>query len=137
MMYIDANNMIYGRLSTYVAKKLLEGEEVTIVNASGVVITGSEKFILNRFKERREIGSVRKGPYYPRTPSAILRRSIKNMLPAKTTRGKDALRRCTVYSGIPLFLKDQKFESLEVAKNNKMDGIVSLKEISSRLGVDA
>lgn len=137
MIYIDADNTVYGRISTYIAKKLLEGEGVTIVNASGVVITGSRKFIINRFKERREIGSVRKGPYYPRTPAAILRRSIKNMIPSKKTTGKEALRRCFVYSGIPAFLKDQKFESLDIAKNQKMDGFVRLREISEILGVKA
>jgi LSU ribosomal protein L13P len=56
MIYIDGDNHIYGRLSTYVAKQLLLGEEVVIVNASKIAITGSRKFILEKFNHRRNIG---------------------------------------------------------------------------------
>ena len=90
MLYIDGENMIYGRLSTFVAKSLLNGEDVVIINAHKVVVTGSRDFVLKKFRERRDIGSVRKGPYYPRTPSQILRRSIGDMIPKKKTTGKEA-----------------------------------------------
>ena len=84
MMYIDADNAIYGRLSTFVAKKLLEGEEVVIVNANRVAITGSRKFLLTRFVERRDIGSNRKGPYYPRTSNQIFRMKFKTRVQTQT-----------------------------------------------------
>ncbi len=134
MIYIDAQNHIYGRLSTYVAKQLLNGEEITIVNASTVAITGSRKFILEKFNHRRNIGSVRKGPYYPRTPDQILRRSIKNMLPVKTTRGLNALKNCKVYTNIPSSLKDINFVKVEKALNINSTGYLTLGEISKILG---
>lgn len=135
MLYIDADNSIYGRLSTYVAKKLLDGEEVTIINAEKAVVTGKRSYVIKSFLERRDIGSVRKGPYYPRTPSAILRRSIGDMLPKKKEKGKSALKRCKVYPGIPAFLKGQEFTKVEEALNNRVSGYVRLEEISKSLGV--
>lgn len=134
MKIIDASNTVYGRLSTQIAKDLLNGETITIVNAEKCVITGAKKYQIKRFLERRDIGSVRKGPYYPRTPHAILRRSIKNMLPSKTTHGKEALKRCHVYSGVPRDLKDATLLRIEKADNYKVSNFVTLAEISTQLG---
>lgn len=136
MLYIDAENNVYGRLSTYVAKKLLEGEEVTVVNAASVIITGKKDVILKDFYDRRERGSVRKGPHYPRTPSGILRRSIGDMLPKKKNKGKAALKRCKVYQGIPPFLKEEKFAKVEEAANKRISGFVRLADISKNLGAE-
>lgn len=134
MKIIDASNTVYGRLSTVVAKDLLNGETITIVNADKCVITGSRKYQVKRFLERRDIGSVRKGPYYPRTPHMILRRSIKNMLPSKTSHGKEALKRCHVYSGVPKEFKDKDIVRIEKADNHKVSDYVTLAEISMQLG---
>ena len=134
MLYIDGENMIYGRLSTFVAKSLLNGEDVVIINAHKVVVTGSRDFVLKKFRERRDIGSVRKGPYYPRTPSQILRRSIGDMIPKKKTTGKEALERCKVFTKRPSSLKDVKFESIKEAMNTKATGVVTLEEISRFMG---
>lgn len=131
---IDGNNLVYGRLSAHVAKLLLSGEEVVIVNADKVAVTGSRTFLLGRFKERREIGSVRKGPYYPRTSNQILRRSIGDMLPKKSTKGLDALRRCKVFSGVPSEFKDASFETVDKAKNQKVSQFLTLNEIATSLG---
>ena len=135
VIYIDGKNSIYGRLSTYVAKKLLDGETVTIVNAQDVVITGSRDFITKHFMEERDVGSVRMGPYYPRTPNAILRRSIGEMLPKKKTRGKEALARCMVYVGVPAEFRETKFETVPQAMNQKMSGYMTLGDVSKVLGL--
>ncbi|KJE49566.1 MULTISPECIES: 50S ribosomal protein L13 [Acidiplasma] len=134
MIYINAENHIYGRLSAYVAKQLLQGEEVTIVNASKVVITGKRSYILDKFNHRRDIGSVRKGPYYPKTPDAILRRAIRGMLPVKTSHGLEAFKRCTVYSNIPKSLQNNDFIKVDRAININATGFITLGEISKILG---
>ncbi|MCL4310889.1 MAG: 50S ribosomal protein L13 [Candidatus Thermoplasmatota archaeon] len=134
MIYIDGDNHIYGRLSTYVAKQLLLGEEIVIVNASKIAITGSRKFILEKFNHRRNIGSVRKGPYYPRTPDQIMRRSVSEMLPIKKTKGLDALKKCKVYSGIPKSLADVEFVKIDKAMNTNATGFITLGDISKILG---
>ncbi|MEM4834967.1 MAG: 50S ribosomal protein L13 [Ferroplasma sp.] len=134
MIYIDGDNHIYGRLSTYVAKQLLLGEEIVIVNASKIAITGSRKFILEKFNHRRNIGSVRKGPYYPRTPDQIMRRSVSEMLHIKKTKGLEALKKCKVYSGIPKSLADVEFVKIDKAMNTNATGFITLGDISKILG---
>ncbi|MHB8397136.1 MAG: 50S ribosomal protein L13 [Thermoplasmataceae archaeon] len=133
-IYIDGTKSIYGKISAYVAKKLLEGEEIVIVNANEVIVTGGREFVLGKFRERRDIGSVRKGPYYPRTSDQILRRSIAAMLPRKSSSGKEALSKCTVYAGVPRDLKNAEFQKVEKAVSDKVNGFVTLAEVSRHLG---
>ena len=104
------------------------------MNAADTVVTGSRKYVLKRFLSRRDIGSVRKGPYYPRVPKAILKRSIGEMLPKKTTRGKEALRRCIVYDGVPSEYRDVEKVILDKAKNTKVSGYVTLAEVARIMG---
>lgn len=134
MKIIDGTNLVYGRLSAIVAKELLSGEEIIIVNARNVAVTGSREFVFRKFRERLDIGSVRKGPYYPRTSNQILRRSIGDMLPKKKTTGKDALARCKVYSSIPRELQGKQFSTIEEVRNYKVSGFVTLGEVAERLG---
>ncbi|HLH86264.1 MAG TPA: 50S ribosomal protein L13 [Thermoplasmataceae archaeon] len=134
MKVIDGTNMVYGRLSSLVAKELLNGEEIVVVNSDKVAVTGRRGFTIQKFKERLDIGSVRKGPYYPRTSNQILRRSIGDMLPKKTTHGKEALRRCKVYPGLPKEFSTASVVVLEKARNNKVSGFVTLGEIAKNIG---
>jgi len=134
LQLIDGTNLVYGRLSSYVAKQLLNGEEIVIINASKVAITGSRQNILKKFEALRDIGSVRKGPYYPRTSNQILRRTIGDMLPKTKTKGKEALERCRVYSGFPEEFRKIEAKSIDEVKNNKSTGYLTLGEISKHLG---
>ena len=134
MKVIDAADHIYGRLSTHVAKMLLNGEEVVVVNAGKCVVTGSREFVLRKFKERMDIGSVRKGPYYPRTSNQILRRAIGDMLPKKKSSGMEKFRKCKVYSGVPHEYKDSEKLTVEEARNTRMSRFVLLSEVASNLG---
>lgn len=134
MTIIDADNAVLGRLASIVAKRLLNGEEIIIVNAEKAVIVGNKSFIIEKYKNRRNIGSVRKGPYYPRMPDRIIRRTVKGMLPIKKSHGKEAYKRLKVYMGVPKELKSREFEVLEDAKNNKLEGFITLKDLSIQLG---
>jgi len=134
MAIIDADNAILGRLASVVAKRLLNGEEIIIVNAEKAVIIGNKPYIIEKYKERRDIGSVRKGPYYPKMPDRILRRTVRGMLPMKKAHGKEAYRRLKVYMGVPKDLQGNEFEIIEDAKNNKLEGFITLKDLSIQLG---
>ena len=134
MTIIDADNAVVGRLASIVAKRLLNGEEIIIVNAEKAVIVGNKDYIINKYKERRDIGSVRKGPYYPRMPDRILRRTVRGMLPMKKTHGKEAYKRLKVYMGIPKELNGKELEVINEAKNNKLEGFITLKDLSIQLG---
>ena len=136
MKVIDATNMIMGRLASKVAKELLKGEEIAVVNAEKAVITGNKDYIIEHYSSRRNIGSVRKGPYYPKMPDLILKRAVRGMLPMKKASGKEAYRRLIIYMGVPKQFKDVKIEEFERTKNNKLNGYITLKELSVHLGAN-
>lgn len=110
MKIIDGKNAVLGRLASYVAKQLLKGEEIVIVNCEDVIITGSKKDIKESFEEkRRKVGSGQKGPKYPRTKDRIVKRVIRGMLPNhRKGRGKQAYKRVKCYVGVPKQFQDSK-----------------------------
>ena len=61
---IDAEGAVLGRLGTNVAKRLLNGEEIAIVNSEKAIIVGKKATIKNRYKQKREVGTYRKGPFF-------------------------------------------------------------------------
>jgi len=109
MKIIDATNAVVGRLASYVAKEVLKGEEIAIVNSEKAIIVGKKKILKQKFKENRsKHGSSQKGPSYPTLPKNILKRSIRGMLPHTKERGKEALGRVKCYDGIPKDLEGKK-----------------------------
>ena len=139
MKVIDAKDLILGRLASFVAKELLNGEEIVIVNAEECAITGSKESILQKYRERRERKSLvnprRHGPHYPRRPDGILRRAIRGMLPYKKDKGRKAFKRLKVYVGTPKEFEG-KAESIEGIKVFKLEipKYMKLKELSKLLG---
>ena len=113
-MIIDGKDAILGRVATYAAKAALEGEDVVLVNAKEVVIVGDKNVIVGRYRELHEMGTMSKGPFFPRTTSGIVRRSIRGMLKRKSPHGREALRRIKVFEDVPAEYKDK--ARLEVAK---------------------
>lgn len=135
-MEIDATNLIVGRLSTVVAKKVLGGEVVTIVNAERAVVTGTQQAVLIRYKRRDGLtakGNPHKGPKFSRMPDRLLRHAIRGMLPMSSSRGRNALRKTKVYIGIPKELAGKKFETVENAKC-KSKNYQYLEQISKAMG---
>lgn len=98
---IDADRLILGRLASITAKQLLEGETIVIINAEKVLISGGKRRTFLDYLRMRERGSKEKGPYFPRMPDQILKRTIRGMLPYKRKRGRDALSRLRVCIGVP------------------------------------
>jgi len=135
MRIIDASNLVMGRVCSYIAKELLNNnDEIVVVNAEKAMVTGKKSQVLERFKTERNVGSVRKGPRFPKEPDRIFRRTVRGMLPMKTSRGKTALKRLRVYIGIPEEFKNSNMETLEQFKNKHINNVISLMEISRQLG---
>ncbi|OYT42652.1 MAG: 50S ribosomal protein L13 [Candidatus Aenigmarchaeota archaeon ex4484_224] len=137
MLIYDAENQIAGRLATIIAKKLLEGERIIVVNAEKAIISGDPKMVIRKFREKRERGDPHKGPFYPRKPDRIFRRIVRGMLPWKKKKGRDAYKRLKVYVGIPEELKDKKdkfIKTKEADANKLRTKYISLGEISKALG---
>ncbi len=134
-MNIDATDLILGRMAAYAAKQALLGETVNIVNVEKAVVTGKNKRIIEDYKQERERGVPLKGPYYPRTPEMIVKRAIRGMLPHKSARGREALKRIKCYAGIPEEFKDAKFEKVNGASTEKTHArYITIARISKELG---
>lgn len=135
-MIIDANNLILGRLATFAAKKALLGEKVDVVNCEKAVVTGNRSMILAQFKRKVDLGIPLKGPYYPRMPDRMVRRTIRGMLPWKKSRGKEAFKRVMCYISIPDEFKDRKIETIKEANISKMPNLkyITVGEISKHIG---
>lgn len=134
---IDASGAILGRLSSIIAKRLLNGERIVVVNAEKAVITGNKTSIFERYKAKYDRGSKEKGPYFPKHPEKIFKRTVRGMLPWDRRRGREAYKRLRVFIGVPEELKDREFQRIENAmleKVSKTEKFVSLEEVSRHLG---
>jgi large subunit ribosomal protein L13 len=98
---IDAKGLILGRMSSSVAKCLLQGESIVIVNAEQAAISGKRLQIVKEAKTFLEVGHPRKGPNHPRRPDMIVRKTIRGMIPYRKAKGRDAMKRLRVYLGAP------------------------------------
>ncbi len=134
MAVLDASGAVVGRFSSAVAKRLLGGEEIQVVNAEKALITGSQPWLLAEFKHRRYVGSQRKGPFYPRRPDRILARAIRGMLPYQQPRGRTALKRLRVFVDVPADLKGKPLERVAGADTVRTARYLTLAEIAQRLG---
>ncbi|NPE30945.1 50S ribosomal protein L13 [Methanococcoides sp. SA1] len=136
MTVIDANGLIMGRLASNVAKMLLSGEEVSIVNAEQAVISGSKVTTFEEYDIIRNMGTREFGPYFPRRPDRILKRTVRGMLPYKRARGKDAMARLKVYVGIPYEYQDAEFVSVDGAEMTRLSSnkYVTIGDVSRKLG---
>jgi large subunit ribosomal protein L13 len=130
---VDAQDCILGRVASQVAERALDGERIAVVNAEHAVITGREEQLTQKYMDRREHGSDR-GPYYPKRPDRLFKRSIRGMLPYKRPRGREALESVRVYVGNPY----DEAERLEDTSLDRLSNIrfVSLGDISESLGAN-
>ncbi len=136
MKIIDATNLKLGRLASHVAKDALKGEEIAVVNAEKAVITGRSPDILATYREKRDVGSRYKGPFFPRVPHLIVRRTIRGMLPYKNETGRNAFKRVRVYIGVPKDLSGKETSIYDGAKLGITEkrSFMTIEEIAKHLG---
>jgi large subunit ribosomal protein L13 len=130
MMYIDAKDMVLGRLASFVAKRLLNGESVCVVNAEKSVIMGKPETTLAEYKEKRKRGDPYHGPFFPSTPERIFKRTVRGMIPYKTARGSEALKRLKVFISIPAELREKEFMAVKDALNKGEQKFMTLEKLS-------
>jgi len=130
---IDASGATLGRLSTNTAKRLLKGEEVAIVNSEKAIISGKKSAIKARYKQKRDVGTYRKGPFFPRMPDQLVKRTIRGMIPYQTPHGRTALKKLKCYIGVPKEFEGKKFENVKEAEKQPVD-FVTIGELSKSLG---
>ena len=132
---IDADGLILGRMASKIAKKLLNGEKVIIVNAEKAIISGKKKSKVAEAKEFLEVGAPRRGPFHYRRPDRIMRKTVRGMLPFKQPKGKTAFKRLKVFIGVPEELKDKQMATLKEAQASKLQGpYFTLAELAKEIG---
>merc|ERR1711874_350321 len=85
-------------------KELLNGQKVVCVRCEDINISGSlfrNKLKYAEFRRKKMNSNPKQGPLHYRSPSKILWRTIRGMVPHKTPRGAAALDRLKTYEGIP------------------------------------
>jgi len=104
MIVVDGKGLIFGRVASHIAKAVLTGEDVHLINAEEMVLSGDPKMITDKFHLRRAAkhkGTPEHSPKWPKVPHMLVKRMIRGMLPYKYPRGKAALKKLMVYTGNP------------------------------------
>jgi len=107
---VDATDHIAGRLCSNVAKLLLNGNRVSVVNCEKIMLSGTRSNLINEHRAFLEVNSVihpRHGPVHPRRPDTIMKIMIRGMLPRKKPSGVAAHKRLKKFN-----LKTQKLQDL-------------------------
>ena len=116
---VDSTDHIAGRLASYTAKMLLQGNRVTLVNCEKIMISGTRASIISEYRDFLEISSIlhpRHGPFHPRRPDTIMERMVRGMLPRKKSSGRAAHKRLRTYIGVPRDAKTLKKIQIEKAR---------------------
>ena len=133
---IDADGLLLGRMASIVAQRALAGEEIAIVNVEKAIVSGSRAQVLANYTTKRERGSREGGPFFPRRPDHIVKRTIRGMLPYKRERGAAAFTRIKTYVGVPMEFAGVETETLEAAHIDRLGSTryVTIGAISNNLG---
>jgi large subunit ribosomal protein L13 len=135
VILINADGLILGRMASIIAKKLLNGEKVIIINAAKAVISGKKKSKIAEAKKFLEVGSPRRGPFHYRRPDRILKKTVRGMLPFKQPKGKKALKKLKVFINMPENLRDPQAVSIQEAQASKLSGpYFTLAELAKEIG---
>ena len=132
---VNAEGLIVGRMCSKVAKRLLNGEEVIILNAEKAVFSGKKKSKVLEAHVFLEVGAPMRGPFHYRRPDRFLRKVVRGMVPYKQPKGKNAYKRLKVFMGIPLELKDREMITFTEASSANLKGPhFTLGELAKEIG---
>ena len=143
----NAEDKVLGRLASTVAKQLIsakkagEDTRVIIVNAEKAIVTGKRTSVMSDYRAKYELNHARKGPFFPRMPDQILKRTVRGMLPyQKNSSGRGALKALRVEIGTPSDLSGDLPDGCEWGDSTNIERplperFVRLGDISKELGV--
>merc|ERR1711944_170190 len=101
---IDGRGHLMGRLASVVAKNILNGNKVVVVRCEGINLSGNfyrNKLKVLAFLRLRCNVKPSRGPFHFRAPSKMFWRTVRGMVPHKTERGKEAMKRLQTFEGVP------------------------------------
>lgn len=132
---VNAEGLVLGRMCSKIAKRLLNGEQIIIVNAEKAIISGKKKSKVAEAKQFLEVGAPERGPFHSRRPDRIVRKTVRGMVSWPQPKGKAAYKRLKVFMGIPKELSDQNMETVEQALASKLKGPrFTLGELATEIG---
>ncbi len=120
---VDATDHIAGRLASNVAKLLMQGNRVSVVNCEKIMMSGTRSNQIKEYREFLEINSIinyKHGPVHYRRPDTLMAKMIRQMLPFdRKPSGKAAHQRLRTYIGSPKEIKTLEKIQFEKAKIRK------------------
>jgi large subunit ribosomal protein L13 len=138
VLVVDAEGAILGRLATTVAKSLLDGYKVYVVNAEKAVVSGNPQMVIESYRIWLKIKTLRNpykwSPKRPRNPIAIVKKAVKGMLPKDSWRGVEAFKNLKVYIGFPEELKKYNVVKVAHTSSRLSKGFITVGEIAKMLG---
>ena len=134
VVVVDATGLVLGRMATHADKRAILGDEVHIVNAEKAIIVGSsKKAIQEHYLFKRKVGTERKGPFFPREPHLIVKRTCRGMINYQSSAGRAAYKRIKAHIGVPKELASAKAQSVPAAKR-EAHSYLTVSELASWLG---
>jgi large subunit ribosomal protein L13 len=122
-------------MASIIAKRLLNGEEIAIVNAEKAVLSGKKKSTVREAKDFLEVGHPKMGPFHVRRPDRVVRKTVRGMVPYKQPKGKQAYKKLKVFIGVPEDLKAKEMETLADAQPKKLTRpYLTLGELAKEIG---
>ena len=120
---VDATDHIAGRLASNVAKLLIKGNRVSVVNCEKIMMSGTRSNHIQEYREFLEINSIinyKHGPVHYRRPDTIMAKMIRGMLPYdRKPSGKESHQKLRTYIGSPKEIKSIEKIQFEKAKIRK------------------
>jgi len=117
---VDGTNLIAGRLASNVAKLLIQGNRVSVVNCEKIMMSGTRANQIKEYREFLEINSIinyKHGPVHYRRPDTVIAKMIRQMLPFdRKPSGKESYQRLRTYIGSPKQIKSLEKIQFEKAK---------------------
>ena len=117
-LIINGDKHLAGRLCSNIAKTLLNGNRVILVNAEKILMSGSTRSILKENELRFEITSrvhPKHGPFHPRRPDTYIEKMVRGMLPYKKPKGNAAKKLLRVYISVPEKYQKAEQKTIETA----------------------
>ncbi len=138
-IYVDASGHVLGRLASIVAKKLLEGYRVCVVNIEKAVLSGEKNRVVEGYKlllgVKTHVNPEKTKIRRPRSPASIFKRAVRGMLPMNKPRGRLAYKRLRVYIGVPPELINAEFTKYPEATYTRLRGkYITVEELARELG---
>jgi ribosomal protein uL13 len=104
MKIYNAKGMVAGRLAAKIAKELLSGEDIVVIEIQDVILSGTladhKAKMLSR-KSMIDKKDPEKSPKFPKIPRMLFKRMVRGMLPKNSSRGREALKKLKAYEGTP------------------------------------